>query len=277
MGGGVPGHKALVPAIRSPLLIIGLDGMRIGKALISEKGSKPVQPFRVGINQKVPVIVADFVTEVPQQGAISFPHFHAGLLTPHGIRFIQGDGDLSIRVPGPVFRIGRHHLVRINEIKHHPRRRRVDLALHRKLQAQQTVDQPMFGEFQRPPPLPLLNRIDVRDVPVQLAGHTQPRRRRGVHQPIADALTVIPAEGPRIPLRMAPLGQPFSPVMRNQRHQLQGGHMKADRATTAFATRIFKVQNVPAPGTGEQLHKLHPAGCPKSVRTLEEPTPPLPG
>ena len=92
-------HEAVSPVGRRPFLVMPLLRRGIVGGLVAEERPKRFDATPI-LDQLVPVVVADFMPEMPQQRAIGFTHLLACLLTKGIIGLGDIDGDEPLTVPG---------------------------------------------------------------------------------------------------------------------------------------------------------------------------------
>src|SRR5471032_723933 len=68
----------LLPVQRRTLLVMPLKGFGVARSIVAEQATKRFQPMAVG-DQSIPVVMADLMTEVPEQRAIRLVHLHPNL------------------------------------------------------------------------------------------------------------------------------------------------------------------------------------------------------
>src|SRR3954447_12276332 len=76
MRGSICANVILPPALRRAVVVMALQRLRIILLLVAEERAKPRQIGRAA-QQDVPVMVADLVTEVADQGAVRLVHLCA--------------------------------------------------------------------------------------------------------------------------------------------------------------------------------------------------------
>ena len=97
-----------MPVGRCAVVVIGLQGFAVILAVVAEHRPASLEAAAVA-DQPVPEIVARFVAEVAEQGALGFVHGHTALLAIGVIRFGQRDGEEAVIMSRHDLGAGRRH------------------------------------------------------------------------------------------------------------------------------------------------------------------------
>jgi hypothetical protein len=81
------------------LRVVSLEGLGVVLLLIAKPGAKWDDPWTV-LDQSVPIIMPDFVTEMAQEGAIGLVQLEPPLFALRVVRLRHIDGDDPIGIPG---------------------------------------------------------------------------------------------------------------------------------------------------------------------------------
>jgi hypothetical protein len=162
-------------------------------ALVTEQPPEVIDPRRIR-HQTVPVIMRDFVAEMPKQGAIWLAHGFALALALGivGLRHIEGNEPAGVSGQDARMRRGGSDRVR-KEIKGEavgilqPGRQR-------QTKPQQRIEQPVLGEFDLPPMQEILGICEVGYGAVVTTGGAKHLRLIAVHEPVADVVAGIGAK-----------------------------------------------------------------------------------
>ena len=128
----------LVPVARRPFGIVPLQRRRVILPLVAEQLPEFCNARRI-LNQAVPVIVRDFVTEMSEQRAIRFVHFPPAALALGIIRLGQIDRNHPAVVAG-YDRISCRRALRAEEIEGETLSRVIDPGLVREPQLEKRIE-----------------------------------------------------------------------------------------------------------------------------------------
>src|SRR6476469_2614312 len=115
-------------------------------------------------------MVADLVTEMPDQRAIRLVHLRAARLAFGIVGFGDVERDLTLVVTGQHFRAG----ILGEELEDDAVRGVFRPALYRQTEPQQIVDQAMFGALDLPPQNEIAGLIEIGNDAVPIAGKLLP-------------------------------------------------------------------------------------------------------
>ena len=90
---------ALLPVGRYALLTMPIEGFGVTGAFIAEQSTKRLKSLTFD-KQSIPVVVTDFMTEMPEQRAIGFAHLHPYLFAVRVIGFLDIEGDQAVGISG---------------------------------------------------------------------------------------------------------------------------------------------------------------------------------
>src|SRR5450830_86551 len=187
MAAGIDTDETIIPIRWWPLLIMPLQTARIIGTGIAEQAGKLHLPLAVG-NQTVEIIMAAFVTEVSQQGAVRLGHLLTHFFAVSRVSLGDIDRDHAIGMTG-------HHMLAIGTIFEKLKRQTlltiVSLGRWLQLQTPERIQQAPLGHFQALPIGFILFGIERRNDRGQPAGSTQRVSLGIVNHPIADALPLI--------------------------------------------------------------------------------------
>lgn len=106
MGSGVRTDEAALPIWRSFGFVIFFEGVGVGRiAVVAEDCDEGV--FAFAFDERHPIVVADFVTHVADEGAMGLVHLLADTLALDGVGFGDIDGDAAVGVAGEDLVFGR--------------------------------------------------------------------------------------------------------------------------------------------------------------------------
>ena len=158
----------LLPIRRRVLLIVALKRGVVVLRVVAEHRAAGFEPASVA-NQNVPVVVANLMSEVPEQAAIGLGKFRAALFDLRAIGFRKRDRHHAVVMAGHDFRsrgVGRVG----QEFERQPMLRVLGASLQRELPAKQAIEQPVLGEFDVPPGDEMRRFANIRDRVVVAAG-----------------------------------------------------------------------------------------------------------
>src|SRR5215207_8015510 len=95
-------NEALLPVGRRSCAVVALQGLAIVLPLIPEDGPAGIE-MAANAHEQIPVVVADLMPEVAEQGAIRLAHGRAAPLALDIVGLAERDGDETLVMPG-------HHL-----------------------------------------------------------------------------------------------------------------------------------------------------------------------
>jgi len=95
---GVGGHAVAMPVRGRAVVVVALERIPVGRiVVVAEQGAEC--RLTTPAHQQLPIIVADLVAEMPDQGAMGLLHVDAAALALGVVGLVQIDGDTAARVP----------------------------------------------------------------------------------------------------------------------------------------------------------------------------------
>src|SRR6201991_1412343 len=95
---GVGRDAVLGPVGRGAVLVVAIHGLLIVGALVAEQAAVALALGRVLGTENGLVVVADFVAQVTEQGAVGLAHLGADLLAVRVVGFGEVEGDDAVAV-----------------------------------------------------------------------------------------------------------------------------------------------------------------------------------
>ena len=203
-------------------------------------------------DQPIPIIMADLVPEVAEQGPVGLVHALAPPLTFRVVGFGDADGDLAEVMSG-------HHFLApewiFEEIEHQSLAGIFGSRDQGKPQRHKRVDEPMFREFHQPPQIPVarLRQVGNQVIVPARAAELLPLARRD--QPVAYVVPGILAKPEQavgiagdLPCQAVRAAGPVEgvkpPIL---------GHV-AEAVPAAFASGVLEIERLATELALEQLH-----------------------
>ena len=182
----------LLPVARRPLLIVTLERLTVVEAVITEHRTAGLKLVAVP-NQNVPVVMTDLVPEMAQQRSIWLTHGNPTSFALSIFRLLECDRNLAFVVAGEDLRTSARRWIG-EEFKGQPVNR--IFYDRRKWQnpPQQTVEQPMFSEFNLLPRRKGRLIGQVGNDTVMPARNTERVIRAGRDQPVTPVVFRVPTQ-----------------------------------------------------------------------------------
>ena len=250
VGGGVDADEVVLPAGFVRVLVVGLQGLVVVGAFVTEHGAERFDGGRAA-DEQVPVMVADFVAEMAERGAVDFAHLFAHAFAFGVVAFLQRDGDQAVIVAGEHVGLGGGFG---REVEGETVGGVFGAVGEGQAQAKQGVDQAVFGRFQGAPAGEVLRDGDVRDDVVVAAGGAEGGWAVGGDEPVADVVAGVGAEAPR-----AAGIAPELAVLFEGAHA-GGGRVIAEPVVALVAADVFEVEHVAAGRAFEEAHRRSEGG-----------------
>ena len=250
VGGRVGGDKIDLPTCGWTVVVVMLERGGVVRGLVTEDGPEGLDLAPV-LDQPVPIIMADLVPEMAEQGPIGFMHFGAPLfpLGVVGLGDVHGDDAF-----GMARQRGSHHgAVRPDgvgeKIEDEPSVRVFDTIGHRQAPLDQRIEKLALGRLQLRPIGPIGNDGQVRDSAIVPACPAEGLTGIGWDQPVANAVGGIGAED----IGLFRVGQrcPLVAILLERRH----GELLGDIAqpkTAIHAGAVVEIDNAAAVLTFEE-------------------------
>ena len=184
--GGVGADAGVVPIRARAVLVVLVEGVGVTGAFVAEQVAKRWKPVAVG-DQPIPIVMADFMAKVAEQGAVRFAHLHTDFFAVGVVGFLDVEGDQAVGMAG-----GRRVAFQVDADEVEGQAVVFVDAFGHDLQAQadQLRHQPALGGLDLAPALGVFCDRQVGNGAIQAARHAQRGGAVGGNQPVAGGRAV---------------------------------------------------------------------------------------
>jgi hypothetical protein len=195
--------------------------------------------------------MADLVTEMTEQRAIGFAHRRAAVLALGVVGLRQRDGDAAAVMAGQHFGADRHAMV-VEKFEDEALRI-LGAGAQRQFEAQQRVDQSMFGQFDLAPQPDIAFLREVGNGSVMAAGGAGAIGRIGGDEPVA--AIVVGVQAKPVGAFAIPVRRPVLAARLDDGEKI-GPREITEPARTFFASGVLEEQHLSAGLAFEKLHRF---------------------